>query len=64
MLFLASQAKVDRFQGLETIDYVAVITYFVGVLALGYYFSKRQRHRGARLAQRCCCQHQKENQEW
>ena len=43
MLFLASQARVDRFQGLETIDYVAVVIYFLGVLSLGYYFSKRQR---------------------
>ncbi len=43
MLFLASQARVDRFQGLETIDYITVIVYFSGVLALGYYFSKRQR---------------------
>jgi len=43
MLFLASQARVDRFQGLETIDYVAVFIYFLGVLSLGYYFSKRQR---------------------
>ncbi len=43
MLLLASQARVDRFPGLQTIDYATVIIYFSGVLALGYYFSKRQR---------------------
>ena len=32
MLFLANQARVDRFQGLETIDHVAVVIYFLGVL--------------------------------
>ena len=34
MLLLASQARVDRFPGLQTIDYATVIIYFSGVLAL------------------------------
>ena len=34
MLFLASQARVDSFPGLPTIDYATVIIYFSGVLAL------------------------------
>ena len=34
MLLLANQARVDRFEGLQTIDHAAVVLYFLGVLAL------------------------------
>ena len=32
MLLLANQARVDRFEGLQTIDHAAVVLYFLGVL--------------------------------
>ena len=42
-MFLATAAeRLDRFEGLEAIDYWAVGFYFVAVLALGYRFSKQQ----------------------
>ena len=42
LLLETSQGRMDRFEGLQTIDYVVIAVYFAGVLALGYYFSKRQ----------------------
>ena len=35
--------RVDRYDGLQTVDYVVVVVYFACVLMLGYYFSKRQK---------------------
>ena len=35
--------RVDRYDGLQTVDYAVVAVYFACVLLLGYYFSKRQK---------------------
>lgn len=43
-MFVATAAeRLDRFEGLEAIDYWAVFFYFVAVLVLGYRFSKQQK---------------------
>ncbi len=43
-MFVATAAeRLDKFEGLEAIDYWAVFFYFVAVLVLGYRFSKQQK---------------------
>ena len=42
MLLATEAGRPDRFEGLFTVDYTAVVLYFVVMLGLGYYFSKRQ----------------------
>ena len=43
MLLATAAGRPDRFDGLHTVDYSAVVLYFVGMLILGYYFSRRQK---------------------
>ncbi len=43
MLLATVAGRPDRFEGLFTVDYTAVVLYFVAMLGLGYYFSKQQK---------------------
>ena len=43
MLLALDQGRPDRFDGLQSIDFGAVVLYFIVMLIAGYYFSKRQK---------------------
>ena len=43
MLLATAQGRPDAYDGLQTIDYAAVILYFIIMLLAGYYFSRKQR---------------------
>ena len=43
MLLALDQGRPDLFDGLQSIDYGAVVLYFIVMLIAGYYFSKRQK---------------------
>ncbi len=43
MLLALDQGRPDRFDGLQSIDFGAVVLYFIVMLIAGYYFSKKQK---------------------